>query len=1610
MKKVYLLLAFCLFNISGFSATWYSLAAGGVVTSLANWNSLATGAGTTPVSFNTAGDVWIIQSNMTIAGATTWNLGGSLQINTGFRMRKTAAAGTNTLNIGGNLTLQGSGVIDYGGAPVGSMIINLVGNLSMGGTSTITNPGTGTNTINFSGAGTSGAPQTVSWASSVASSNTSINVNTGTFVRLLTNVAWPTGAPTGITVNGTLDCGTFVMSSGSTDAFTVNAGATLITANTAGINGSVTAMLSTSFSGTANYIFNGAAAQVTGTMLPSAIGSVGSVTINNSASGVTLSQTTNFASSAILNLENGILTNTAANLVMASGSNVNCDKGTLAVVPTTYSGVNLTYANLGNNALAVTTGNEFPTTFAGNVTVNKPGATISLQNAKTLSVLAAYGNITLTAGTLASNNFDISLSGNWNNNSAVAAFTAGTASVVMNGTAAQTLGGTAATTFNNFTLNNAAGATLGNNETVNGVLTLTSGRMTIGVNSLILGTAATAVGAFSSSNMIVATSTGTVLKNMSSNGSFTYPVGDGAGPNYTPIKLNFTAGTYAAGANAAVNLRNVKDPANANVTDYIKRYWQVFTTGITSPNYTATATYVPGDVVGTEANISAGEYPLALPWNKYGVTNVATHTLVTGILTDIVGHISGISTAPPTVTVSPGSAVCVGTPVPLSVVSSTGDPVLTYSWAPGSSLSTTVGTAVVATPTITTTYTVTVTDGNGFTGFATTTVTINSTPSPIVGNNTVCIGLVTDLTDALPGGTWSSTVPANATIDAFGAVTGAGAGTTTISYIVAGCYATMTMTVNTPPTAVAGAAVCTGQNTNLSELIPGGLWSTSDATATVGSTTGNVVGVSAGTALISYTVPACIPATAVVTINPFPSPITGATAVCEGGVTTLSDITGGGTWSSSSTPNATVGSTTGDVTGVLTGPVTIYYTVAGCAAQQVMTVNPAPAAITGTNPVCEGSTVNLSDVTGVGTWSSANPAIATVNSATGDVTGVLAGVTSISYILSTTGCWAIISETVNATPVAITGQFNLCTGVTYNLSDATGGGTWTSNIPFIASVVSGTGAVTGNNTGTTDITYTTSSNCYVVQNVTVNPSPVAIFAPTTIVCTGDSVAFSDASPSGVWSSSAFFIANVGSAGEVYGILGGGTSTISYTTANGCSATTVVTVTTAPSMIVGDSLLCIGYTITLLDSVSGGAWSSSAPGSAIAYPTTGVIQGVATGVVTIVYSVTGCPGVSHNVTVNANPSIITGATSLCDGLVANLFDVTPGGTWTSGNTSIAIVTSGSAPGSGVATGISLGNTDISYILPTGCYAVVPVTVNPLAPPISGTDTICATGTAWLTDIVGGGTWTSSNPAVATIGSTGLMTGLVTGITYIVYTLPTGCSASLLVTGIPSVPPISSPSHVCTGSVMTVTDAEPGGTWSTSNIFVANIGTSGTFSALYPDTVTVTYTISAFKGCVSTETVTVDPLPVPIITHNYAAHTVSVPAIYATYQWYNDRTGLIPGATTPTYALPHLDDSVSITVTDANGCSGTASWYYNNYTAVSNVNTSTARIYPNPATSTVFIEASVTVRAVISSVDGKVVMEQTDAKEMDISKLANGLYVISLLDEEGHQVLVQKLVKE
>ncbi len=100
----------------------------------------------------------------------------------------------------------------------------------------------------------------------------------------------------------------------------------------------------------------------------------------------------------------------------------------------------------------------------------------------------ARGNVTI-GGTLtlsSASGGDLNLGGNWVNNGT---FNHNSRTVTFNGSSAQTIGGSTNSTFHNLTINNGAGVTLGQFQTVRALLTLANGNLTLGANVLSLDTA-----------------------------------------------------------------------------------------------------------------------------------------------------------------------------------------------------------------------------------------------------------------------------------------------------------------------------------------------------------------------------------------------------------------------------------------------------------------------------------------------------------------------------------------------------------------------------------------------------------------------------------------------------------------------------------------------------------------------------------------------------------------------------------------------------------------------------------------------------------------------------------------------------------------------------------------------------------------------------------------------------------------------------------------------------------------------------------------------------------------------------------------------------------------
>ena len=637
--------------------------------------------------------------------------------------------------------------------------------------------------------------------------------------------------------------------------------------------------------------------------------------------------------------------------------------------------------------------------------------------------------------------------------------------------------------------------------------------------------------------------------------------------------------------------------------------------------------------------------------------------------------------------------------------------------------------------------------------------------------------------------------------------------------------------------------------TILSDAPATGTWGSSDVFVGIaGTLTGIIQGISAGTVVITYTLPTGCFITRTETVDPLPASIGGAINVCVGLTTALTDIPAGGTWTSGNTVIATIGSASGVANGLVAGTSVISYIapVTGCVNIATLVVNPLPAAISGATHLCATTTTILSDAPATGTWSSGNVAVALAGSSTGIISAIAAGTAVITYTLPT-GCIATRTETVDALPAPIASTMNVCIGSTTTLSDATPGGTWTSANTAIAIIGSSSGIASGIASGSSIISYTAAgTGCVITATLVVNPPPSAI-SGTFQLCAGATTIVSDIPATGSWSSSNTTVMTAGTFTGIINGISAGTAVITYTLPTGCIATQVATINPLPAVISGAPDVCFGFTTTLSDATGGGSWISSNTSVATIGSSSGLVSGLVVGstVISYIAPITGCVR-TVNFVVNSLPSAISGATFLCAASTTILSDFPATGSWSSSNTSVA--TAGTF--TGIVTGVAAGTVTITYALPTGCFATMTETINPLpfAGYINGTPTVCVGATITITDTIAGGVWSISN-AFADISSAGVVTGAGAGRDTVLYTYTNSCGTNvahfdLTVNPLPFAGVITGRDTLCTGDTVNLYSTVTGGSWYASNMN-GIVASEGIVTALAPGLDTISYVV--FNSC-------------------------------------------------------------------------------------------------------------------------------------------------------------------
>ncbi len=535
-------------------------------------------------------------------------------------------------------------------------------------------------------------------------------------------------------------------------------------------------------------------------------------------------------------------------------------------------------------------------------------------------------------------------------------------------------------------------------------------------------------------------------------------------------------------------------------------------------------------------------------WNT-GETSAAISPVVTGAATYSVivsaGSCSSTATvsvntnSPPTAGISGNTNICQGSNTTLTASGG-----ISYSWSNNATT-----TSITVNPTIGTTYTVTVTNGNGCSDTATTTVNPLSPPvASVSGNNTICAGQPTTLT-ASGGASYSWNTGATAS-----SISVSPTSNTTYSVIVSSgsCSDTtsIAVTVNPSPNAninTASTSICSGQSATLTASGGGTYsWSTGVTTnpiivsPTTNSSYSVVVSNGSCTSFSSVSLTVNSPVTAGINAT--------STTICSGKNVTIT-ASGGGNYSWN--------------TGVSTNPIivapsagTTYSVIVSngsCAdtASVNISVNTSPtASVSATsNSICTGQSATLS-ASGGGNYSwstgtTANPITVapTINS---------------SYtvmVISANGCTATATSAVLVTPTpsaTVSANSTICAGDLISLT--AGGGTtylWnpggqTSTSILVSPSASANYTVTASNGNCKDTATT---------NVHVTPVPTASAGSNVVINYGSSATLTGSGGGNYsWSTGAT------TAGIIVTPAVTTTYTLVVTDASGCTDIAVVTVT------------------------------------------------------------------------------------------------------------------------------------------------------------------------------------------------------------------------------------------------------------------------------------------------------------------------------------------------------------------------------------------------------------------------------------------------------------------
>ena len=627
MKSLFKIIAL-LVPLTGLSA-WggNAYAAACVSQATGNWNTAATwNCGHVPA----AGDTATITLGQTVTLNANSNVLASLTVN---GTLTTLAGSGADLYLGGNIVNNGTinmqlststNTIYLAGANVTSTFSGtgtwLLDNLDMNGTGAI--PCTGACKVELSGSPNlqfinatlfSAASATFTF-NALGNSTATVTLNrAGNQTVAATGVTYPNlvlgGSGTKTPSAGTINVlGSLTVNSGVTWAGNINNPATNVGGSLI-INGTYTAGSGTTsvagnFSNSGTFTANTSTVTFNGTAAQSIGGSVATpfnnLTVANAGAGnTTLLINTSVAGNLNVNSGTLYLSTFTANRTAAGGTITVASGATLDI-----GGTNSFPTNYTTHAIGATSTVAYSGTSQSVAAEGAPGyGNLTLSGSGTKTAAGSFitrGNLTISGVTLASGAFTQTVNGNVNNTGTQ---TATTGSITLSGGAAtHTLSGNGG--YANLILNDALGATLTGSPTVSGVLTLTSGIMTTGANTLeVTSNCTTGISAGGAATYVQGNLTLHYPTNAGTT-TCTFPIGSAAAYSPATVAMLNVSSTLAnssltARTDAGDHADTTANLSGVDAAKSVNRYWTLTPGGsLTFATYNTTFTFVAGDIDG----------------------------------------------------------------------------------------------------------------------------------------------------------------------------------------------------------------------------------------------------------------------------------------------------------------------------------------------------------------------------------------------------------------------------------------------------------------------------------------------------------------------------------------------------------------------------------------------------------------------------------------------------------------------------------------------------------------------------------------------------------------------------------------------------------------------------------------------------------------------------------------------------------------------------------------------------------------------------------------------------------------------------------------------------